>query len=216
MRPWTNLLVCSSLIVVLDAATAQSIPDKGYLCCNLRIDSGLASDGNQHDPSRQMLPAGTPVIPLVFADERLKFEAKGKEYTLGNDYSRELSPEQFVERWIVKRDPQRNLAKLPPQARQEIQRARVMRGMTREQVAMALGYPTSVNTPDLEAGEWKYQPYSGYDFLVLFDDRGRVRGVQCDDPKTRSAMYSADPALLTRAKPSVGAPPVLSPPAAEQ
>ena len=174
-------------------ASAQTMPSKGYLCCNLWAASRWADDGNKHDPSKQPLAVGTPVIPLTFADNQLKFEANGMQYTLANYYSTGLSPEQFVKRWIVTSNPRQRIASMPAVVQKEIKAGRIMRGMTRVQVAMALGYPTVNNTPQLEVGQWKYVPYSGYEFLVLFDEHGRVRGVQSEDPNTRAAMYSPTP-----------------------
>ena len=95
-------------------------------------------------------------------------------------------------------DPRRRLAGMPAVVQKEIKAGRVMRGMSRSQVAMALGFPTATNTPRLDVGEWKYVPYSGYEFLVLFDDKGVVRGVQSDDPNTRAAMYSPTPVPVVR------------------
>lgn len=186
-------------------AVAQALPNRGYLCCNLWVASQWADDGNKHDPSRQPMAAGTPVIPLTFANNQLKFEANGQQYTLANYYSTGMTADQFVRRWITSSSPRARLASMPPVVQKEIRAGRVMRGMTRAQVAMALGYPTATNTPQLEVGQWKYQPYSGYDFLVLFDERGRVRGVQSDDPATRAAMYSPTPVPATPRPPAPAA-----------
>ena len=179
-------------------AQAQTMPSKGYLCCNLWSASAFADDGNKHDPSKRPLSVGTPVIPLTFNGNQLKFEANGQQYTLANYYSTNLSADQFIERWIVRWDPRRRLAGMPAVVQKEIKAGRVMRGMSRSQVAMALGFPTATNTPRLDVGEWKYVPYSGYEFLVLFDDKGVVRGVQSDDPNTRAAMYSPTPVPVVR------------------
>ena len=186
-------LIAAASALATSMAWAQAIPSKGYLCCNLWTASAWADDGNKHDPSKQPLAVGTPVIPLTFASNQLKFEAHGQQYTLANYYSTGLAPDQFVGRWIVSWDPRKRLAGMPAVVQKEIRAGRVMRGMTRTQVAMALGFPTVSNTPRLDVGEWKYLPYSGYEFLVLFDEKGSVRGVQSDDANTRAAMYSPTP-----------------------
>lgn len=180
-------------ILHASGAAAQAMPNKGYLCCNLWAASHWADDGNKQDPSKQPIAVGTPVIPLTFANNQLKFEANGQQYTLANYYSTQLSPEQFIQRWVVTNNPRARIASMPAVVQKEIKAGRVMRGMTRAQVAMAIGYPTATNTPQLEVSQWKYVPYSGYEFLVLFDEGGRVRGVQSDDPNTRAAMYSPTP-----------------------
>lgn len=196
------------------AALAQSMPNKGFLCCNLWTASAFADDGNKHDPSKQPLAVGTPVIPLTFASNQLKFEANGQQYTLANYYSTNLSPDQFIERWVVTWDPRRRLAGMPAVVQKEIKAGRVMRGMSRTQVAMALGFPTATNSPRLDVAEWKYLPYSGYEFLVLFDDRGFVRGVQSDDANTRAAMYSPTPVPVVRPAAKANPGDAAAPPAA--
>ncbi len=201
-------------ILQASAVTAQTVPNRGYLCCNLWVASHWADDGNKHDPSKQPIPAGTPVIPLTFADNQLKFEANGQQYTLANYYSTGLTADQFVRRWVVSSNPRSRINSMPAVVQKEIRAGRVMRGMTRAQVAMALGYPTATNTPQLEVGQWKYVPYSGYDFLVLFDEGGRVRGVQSDDPGTRAAMYSPTPVPVAPRAPAKPAAPAAAAPSA--
>ena len=46
--------------------------------------------------------------------------------------------------------------------------------MTREQVAIALGYPVSSENPDLEAPVWRYWLDSFTEFQVEFDGSGRA------------------------------------------
>jgi outer membrane protein assembly factor BamE (lipoprotein component of BamABCDE complex) len=57
---------------------------------------------------------------------------------------------------------------------QAIVESRVERGMTREQVIMALGYPPTHRTASTSAKEWTY--WSGHfdTYVIVFDDAGRV------------------------------------------
>ena len=50
-------------------------------------------------------------------------------------------------------------------------------GMTREQVAVALGYPVSSENPDLDAPLWRYWLDSFTEFQVEFDGSGQITGV---------------------------------------
>jgi hypothetical protein len=77
----------------------------GYLCCNLRSDGTWASDSNYRDSGKKVLPFGTRVVPLDFGRNRINVEMDGVKQSIGNDYSRDLTPEQFAARWIVRGNP---------------------------------------------------------------------------------------------------------------
>ena len=57
---------------------------------------------------------------------------------------------------------------------------RVTKGMSREQVLMAVGYPVSSENPNLDAKVWRYWLSSFAEFRVTFDDRGLVTDIDGD------------------------------------
>ena len=71
--------------------------------------------------------------------------------------------------------------------RDAIKSARVTKGMTREQVAMAVGYPISSENPSLDAPIWRMWISSFGEYQILFDNAGRVREVTTD-PQTRNLV----------------------------
>jgi len=57
---------------------------------------------------------------------------------------------------------------------------RLTKGMSREQVLMAVGYPVSSENPNLDSKVWHYWLSSFAEFRVVFDDRGLVSEIQAD------------------------------------
>jgi len=168
------------------AAGAQPVFD-GFLCCNLRSDGHWISDSNYIDEAKRVIPAGTPVRVTGYGRNRVHVEINGASQDLGNDYSRDLALDVFAQRFVVREDPARKIATATPKIRDAIRSARVTRGMTREQVAMAVGYPISSENPRLDAPVWRMWIGSFSEYQVLFDGAGRVREVQTD-PDTRKLV----------------------------
>ncbi|MBL8326021.1 MAG: hypothetical protein JNJ89_13800 [Rubrivivax sp.] len=151
----------------------------GYLCCNLRSDGSWISDANYAEPGKFIVPMGTRVLVRGLGRQRVHIELDdGRRMALGNDYSRDLELEAFQGRYIVREDPRKSLATLPATMRNAIYSARVMLGMSREQVAMALGWPITSENPRPEANVWRYWLGSFEPFQVYFDEAGRVRLVE--------------------------------------
>ncbi|MFT4194965.1 hypothetical protein [Ottowia sp.] len=161
------------------AATAQAQPTfSGYLCCNMRTDGRWISDINYVESGKQVIPAGTPVTVIGYGRQRVLVTIDGQQQALGNDYSRELSLETFARRYVVPEDPRRALAAAPAQVRRAVESQRLVKGMTREQVAMSVGWPVTSENPQLDARLWRFWLGSFEEFQVRFDDRGRVAEIE--------------------------------------
>jgi len=167
-------------------ALAQPVFE-GWLCCNLRTDGSWLSDSNYAESGKRVVPVGTPVRVTGYGRYRVHVELEGKKQAIGNDYSRDLDLGAFAQRWVVTQDPAGKIAGFPPRIRQAIQQARVTKGMTREQAAMAVGWPISSENPDLNAPLWRMWIGSFAGFDVHFDRNGRVRDIDVD-PQTRARV----------------------------
>ncbi|MCE2915929.1 MAG: outer membrane protein assembly factor BamE [Rubrivivax sp.] len=88
-----------------------------------------------------------------------------------------------------KEDPKAKITAAPPAIRAAIESFKVARGMTREQVIIAIGYPMSSENPSLDAKEWKYWLHSFSPFNVMFDAQGRVVSVE-SDPATLDQVFA--------------------------
>jgi hypothetical protein len=154
------------------AVQAQPLRD-GFLCCNMRSDGSWISDIN-YLAGKQLVPAGTPVKITGYGRQRVLVEFEGKKQAIGNDYSRNLPLEAFAARYVVDADPARRLETFPPKVREAVKAGRLMRGMTREQVLMAVGYPITSYTPDLDAPLWRYWISRSGEYQVFWSDDGRL------------------------------------------
>ncbi|MEN9482053.1 MAG: hypothetical protein RLZZ298_3448 [Pseudomonadota bacterium] len=127
----------------------------GYACCNLRYAGDWVSDmGSGELP---FIAVGTQMLVREVEGSRANVEADGKTYRFGHDYGRaqEKTPE-WVDKLVVLDDPAPKLAKFPASVRTAIEAGKLAKGMTKEQVIMAMGYPATSDTPKLEAPIWKY------------------------------------------------------------
>ncbi len=181
----TAFTLAAALLVT---ATAQAQPKpEGFLCCNLRSDGRWISDSNYLESGKFVIPLGTPAKVTDYARYRVSIKLPDGTQTLGNDYSRELAMPEFARRYVVPEDPQLRLRSFPKKVQDAITSMRVTRGMTREQVLMAIGYPISSETPHLDAKVWKYWLWTFSPYDVYFDDRGSVTDIQTD-PETRQRV----------------------------
>lgn len=181
----TTLLSLAALLCA-GAAHAQPKPE-GYLCCNMRSDGRWISDSNYLESGKYTVPLGTPVKVTDYGRYRVLVDIGGQPQALGNDYSRDIPMPEFARRYIVSENPAQKVAAFEPEVREAIASSRVMQGMTREQVLMALGYPISSETPHLDARIWKYWLWTFSPFDVHFDSQGRVSQVRAS-PDTRQRV----------------------------
>jgi hypothetical protein len=179
-------MLISFAALLSDYAFAQD-PEQGYLCCNMHTDGSWISDINYADNGMRIIPAGTPVTLLGQGRYRINVDIAGKRQSIGNDYSRDLDLNAFAARYVVKTDPALALATYPQKTQAAIRAARLIPGMTREQVFMSVGYPVTSENPDLNAKILRFWISSFSEFQVVFDERGLVKEITAD-PQTRNLV----------------------------
>jgi hypothetical protein len=171
-------LMFAALAAVPNRSFAQAMP-VGYLCCNMRSDGSIMIDINYEGRKKHIVPAGTPLkVTGYLWHYRVIVDMNGKREYIVNDYSHDLSMEEFVKRYVVADDPTIRMANFPEKTRDAIASARLMKGMTREQVLMSVGYPVSSENPHLDDKTWKFWLGSFDEFDVKFDDDNRVIEVE--------------------------------------
>lgn len=159
---------------------------QGYTCCNLHYENDWISDGNY--ASLPMIPAGTPIKVLSYGRNRAQVEIGGKPMRLGHDYGRaQESTEQWVAKIVVQADPKTKIASYPAEVREAIQLGRVMPGMTKEQVLIAVGYPLTSETPSLDARVWRHWVTSFGEYQLNWGNDGRVEEIVAD-PTTKNLI----------------------------
>lgn len=137
------------------AAAKQTFQRSGYACCNLHYEGDWISDSNLAQLA--FIPAGTPINVKKIDGYRAYVEIDGKPMRLGHDYGRaQETTEQWVSKIVVLDDPKARIAKFPPTVRKAIEAGKLMKGMTKEQVVIAVGYPQTNENPNLDGPYWRY------------------------------------------------------------
>jgi hypothetical protein len=168
------------VVVLLSGTSLAEEKPAGFLCCNMRTDGKWISDINYQENGKSVIPVGTPVKVTGYGRHRVNIDVEGKHEAIGNDYSRDLKPDEFMKRYVVADDPKAKIAGFPKPIQDAVNSARVTKGMTREQVLMAVGYPVSSENPHLDAKAWKFWLSSFAEFRVVFDDQGIVTQIEAD------------------------------------
>jgi hypothetical protein len=144
----------------------------GYACCNLHYSGDWISDSNL--AQLPFIAAGTPIKVLRIDGYRAYVEVDGKPMRLGHDYGRaEESTEQWVNKMVVLDDPKAKIARFTPAVRNAIAKGQLMRGMTREQVIMAVGHPQTNENPRLDGPYWRYW-WSSFGPYYVYWNKGVV------------------------------------------
>jgi hypothetical protein len=153
----------------------------------MRTDGSWISDINYDENGKRVIPVGTPVSVLGQGRYRIKVRIEGKDQALGNDYSRDMSLDDFAHRYVVTENPALKISGYPRKVQDAIGAGHVLLGMSREQVIMSVGYPVTSENHDINARSWRFWLSSFAEFAVKFDDEGRVVDIVAD-PGTKDRV----------------------------
>ncbi len=160
----------------------------GYTCCNLRNESGgdwISELNYAHWP---MIKLGTPATVTGYGRYRAYLDMSGKPMRLGQDYTRDaMTLEEYAKRIIVAEDPRIKLATYPRRIQDAILLGKVMKGMTKEQVIMSVGYPLTQENPDMNAPMWRMWTDSLSEYQLMWSKSGRVKAITAD-PVTKNLI----------------------------
>lgn len=163
-------------------------PRAGYACCNLHYQRDKISDANWHE--LPFYPAGTPVRVTGLHYDRASVVIEGSEMYIRHEYGREQETlGKFVAKTIVAEDPRPKIASWPKEVQDAIRAARVVPGMTKEQVIVSLGYPMTSETASLDASAWKYYVGSFDAYEVIWGPDGRVQELRGDSAVRARVIY---------------------------
>jgi hypothetical protein len=181
----TRLLLCGGVLLVSLASFAASAQDKwsGFLCCNMHSDGQEISDINIDEAGQHVIALGTPIAVTGYGRHRVNVFVENRKQAIVNDNSRELSLPDFAKRYVVQEDPGVALKGFPKNIQYAIAAGHLVKGMTREQVIMSLGYPTSGDNPSINGKVWTFWladkvQNEKAQYRVKFDENDRVSDVE--------------------------------------
>lgn len=147
------LALCATLAA---CSTPLTEPISGRTCCNLRTSGGWISSNNTLGGS--FIPAGEAVTIDTMKRAYYAYGTLGGDSYGFRDDSAKAAGDTlaWLRRIVVAQDPRSRMAAWAPAVREAVAAGRVRPGMTREQVAMALGYPSPNDTRDLDSPVWRY------------------------------------------------------------
>ncbi len=161
-----------------------------HTCCNLRYEGDWISDANW-STELPMIPAGARIKVVDVGRKSADVLIDGRKFRIGLDYARkQLSTEQLVAKLTVKDDPALRIAAMTEPVRAAVRAGRLLRGMTRDEVVVALGPPRADETVSIEDPAWTYRTYKDEPFVVRFGSDGRVAGVEAPEPVLQQVLHA--------------------------
>ena len=162
-----------------------------YTCCNLRYGDRWVSDANW--VSLPFIPAGARVKITGWGRFRAHVNVEGRPLSAGVDWSRDVETrEQFADKVFVKENPALRIAAFPAAVQAAVRAGKVMPGMTREQVIVALGYPRRDLTSRLDANRWVYTPFESTteEFDLTWNADGRLAEINASSRVKALVVYA--------------------------
>lgn len=180
---------------VMEAETRYSDNDttsayilSGYACCNLHYEGDWISDSNYAE--LPFLPAGTPIKVKSISGYRVYVDVEGRPMRMGLDYGRvQETTEQWVRKVVVAEDPKPKIASYSPSVREAIRSSRLMRGMTKEQSILSVGYPQTDENPRLDVPFWRYWRSSFAPYSVHWSNN-RIEKIDADTDTLSFITYT--------------------------
>ncbi len=158
------------------AAPAPVSSQPLYLCCNFRTETDWLNDAGFL--VGRIIPAGTPVKHLGTNRGVANIEIDGKRFRLSNEFGARAEPiEAWLKKVLVTADPTAKIRTYSQSMQSAIKSGKIARGMSKDQVVIALGHPPAHATGSLDVLEWTYMSNRWVRYTVMFDQNGRVRDV---------------------------------------
>lgn len=142
-----------------------------YTLVNLRPDETRGAVYSIHYQREGLIPVCSPVRIHSVNRKKMRFTVKttGRTYSYMFHKAMRMSPEQHLDLVFGRECPRAALDTMSTVDKNGIRSGRVQRGMTRNGVIAALGYPPDHATPDLDADVWRYWINRHKTMLVEFD-----------------------------------------------
>ena len=137
-----------------------------------------------------MIPAGTPVTVLGYGKNRANIDVGGKPMRLGHDEGRDQeSLDAWVNKVIINDDPRPRIASYPAAMQAAIKAGKVVRGMSRDQALVSVGYPITSKTKSVDEPVWKMWNSRRGEFDLNFGADGRITTITGDGDVTSQVIF---------------------------
>ena len=150
-----------------------------YTLANLHPDPRSETFSAANLQYLSLIPVCSEVALLQAWASSLQFEVKatGKRYWYVDHQASGEPFEQHLARYFGRACPQAELDALTPLEKDAVKRGVVVKGMRKQAVVLAIGYPPARDTPTLEFPRWRYWNASNSYFTVTFDRDGVVEDI---------------------------------------
>jgi hypothetical protein len=128
-----------------------------------------------------LIPVCSEVKIVALKGNKMRFQLvkTGREYTYLHHKVAAAEPfNSHLLRFFGTECDRKGLERLGPGDRAGVQAGKADKGMTKQGVIFAMGYPPRHETPDLNGNVWKYWRGKFDTMLVTFDEKGRVESVK--------------------------------------
>ncbi len=151
-----------------------------YTLVNLHPDDerGFLYAVNYQQPG--LIPVCSEVKLVALKRNKLLFQVvkTGRQYTYFNHKAAAEPFDAHLLRFFGPECDRKGLERLNAADKAGVQAGTVSKGMTRQGVIFAMGYPPKIRTPDLNGSEWTFWKSRFDTFQVTFDEKGRVDNVK--------------------------------------
>jgi outer membrane protein assembly factor BamE (lipoprotein component of BamABCDE complex) len=170
---------CSSTpkLLLADGQTSLLQANKVYTQTNLHPDDQRHRLYSINYQQAGFIPRCTEVDLLDVSSKKLIFSAEGKKY----QYLYHKASGSFdanIQKYFGPACKKSELRKLNAIDKEGVEAGKVFKGMTRDGVILAIGYPPQHKTPSTDAKIWKYWSSRFNTFDVIFDEKGKVKYIK--------------------------------------
>lgn len=131
---------------------------KLYTAANIWYTDSQAIDPRNIQKG-EMIPFGTEIQIAEASNKEVVFRTvqDGKLYRVTYDQSWMMIPaEEYLKRYVTRQSAMEQELAMNPASYEKARRGIVTKGMTRDEVLRAWGYPLTARTPSLKADTWIY------------------------------------------------------------
>lgn len=158
----------------------RAMAGASFACCNLHYQDEWISDENLW--GLPFIPAGTPIAIREYGRNRIHVLVDGRQMTIGHDYGRKQeTKEQLVAKLVVKDDPSKLIASYSPAIQEAIRSGKLLRGMSKQQVILSLGFPRPDLTTSLDSPVWKYSTADDGDVELIWGTDGLLSELKAEE-----------------------------------